>query len=178
MATACRRRGDETGFPGGGGRLRGAILRKQPHLNQAREHNEHFFPRSYPIYENEMIIPMLIELILRNLVKRPSVAVPHTKVRRHEISCDSNVANLRIKVHLEGGTRDLVSGWLGDRFLPMGTIPGLLHWCAVRHGVYSHATRGSYGTIRRGVRCGVVEGLELLGRYLDDELEVMFSFGL
>jgi hypothetical protein len=66
----------------------GEIYKKLPH--SARPHLAH---------ENEMIVTMLVDPMLRSFSER--VAEARAKVLRHEIPCDEDISDLGIECHLE-----------------------------------------------------------------------------
>jgi len=63
---------------------------------------------SYRVYENEMVIPMLLNLTWWELSELAALGC--TKVRAHEISSDRDVADVWVEVHLEHGTRKPTGG--------------------------------------------------------------------
>ena len=64
-----------------------------------------FDARSYPMYENKVVVPVLINLMWWELGEWATLV--GAKVRPHESSSDGDVADLWIEVHLECGTSDL-----------------------------------------------------------------------
>ena len=71
------------------------------------------FARPYPVYENKMIVPVVIEPFRGNARKRG--ALVHTEIGSQETSGDGNVANFWIEVHLERGTRNCAGDCLPGR---------------------------------------------------------------
>ena len=64
-----------------------------------------FGVRSYPIYENKVVIPVPIDLMWWEL--GVWMALVRAKVRAHESSRDGDVADAWVEIHFECGTGKL-----------------------------------------------------------------------